>query len=129
MRKRSGLRRATSSAWVPIDPVDPRSTMFRGPLTSPVSQEIANPRCDDSVRKLSCRVRREEVQDDLVRVDCGRRDTEAGCGRWSDRTGPGVTTAGDADEVHRTAGRALQLQLLHTFSESLRVPVPATGQM
>src|SRR6478672_5496619 len=114
---------------MPIDPVDPRSTMFRGPLTSTVSQEIANPRCEDPVMTLSCRVRGEEVQDDLVRVDRGRRDAEAGCGRWSDRAGPGVAASGDADEVHRTAGWALQLQLLHTSRESLRVPVPAAGQV
>ncbi len=34
-RNRSGLARTRSSAWVPIDPVEPRITMSRGVLTGP----------------------------------------------------------------------------------------------
>ena len=50
-RNRSGLRRITSRAWVPIDPVHPKMTTSLRWLTSPVSRTGPFRGCDRSRRR------------------------------------------------------------------------------
>ena len=50
-RNRSGLRRITSSAWVPIEPVDPRITTSLRWLTSPVSRTDPSRGSDPAPRR------------------------------------------------------------------------------
>ena len=53
-RNRSGLARTMSSAWVPIDPVDPRTTTSRTPPSSPTltAPQAGSPRAVDRRQHL-----------------------------------------------------------------------------